>query len=119
MMISWNVRPVIVPPVILGVITPTGVVSGRLCTARCDALTSEARQTSTPAFQAYGDTILRQLVPTDSRRDISANDAYADLELPEGQDGRPYVVLNMVSTVDGKVALNGSAGGIGSRTDRR
>ncbi|MGE3267568.1 MAG: RibD family protein [Chloroflexota bacterium] len=27
-------------------------------------------------------------------------------------------MLNMVSTVDGKVALNGSAGGIGSKTDR-
>jgi riboflavin-specific deaminase-like protein len=43
---------------------------------------------------------------------------YGDLDLPTNQGGRPYVVLNMVSTVDGKVALNGSAGGIGSRMDR-
>ena len=45
-------------------------------------------------------------------------EVYADLQLPAGGDDRPYVVLNMVSTVDGKVALGGSAGGIGSRTDR-
>lgn len=46
---------------------------------------------------------------------------YAGLTLPSAPSGtaeRPYVVLNMVSTVDGKVALGGSAGGIGSRVDR-
>ena len=61
---------------------------------------------------------MRQLVPPNTHRDISTDEAYADLELPAGRDGRPYMVLNMVSTVDGKVALGGSAGGIGSRTDR-
>ncbi len=43
---------------------------------------------------------------------------YDALELPEGANGRPYVFLNMVTTLDGKVALGGSAGGIGSRIDR-
>ena len=43
---------------------------------------------------------------------------YAGLDLPEPSGVRPYIVLNMVSTVDGKVSLGGSAGGIGSRTDR-
>lgn len=62
--------------------------------------------------------ILRQLVSSDSPVDVSASEVYADINLPEGRDGRPYVVLNMVSTVDGKVALGGSAGGIGSKTDR-
>ncbi len=46
---------------------------------------------------------------------------YDDLasDLPEPPAHRPYVLLNMVASVDGKVAINGSAAGIGSRTDQR
>ncbi len=40
-------------------------------------------------------------------------------DLPEPPQGRPYVLLNMVTSVDGKAALNGSAAGIGSPTDQR
>jgi riboflavin biosynthesis pyrimidine reductase len=36
---------------------------------------------------------------------------------PAGQD-RPYLALNMVATVDGRAALNGSAVGIGSSIDK-
>src|SRR5215471_13368501 len=32
---------------------------------------------------------------------------------------RPYLALNMVATVDGRAALNGSAVGIGSAADKR
>jgi 2,5-diamino-6-(ribosylamino)-4(3H)-pyrimidinone 5'-phosphate reductase len=64
-----------------------------------------------------GEPVLRQLLPTPTRDDLDANDVYRHLELPVGIDGRPYVVMNMVSTVDGKAALSGSAAGIGSRTD--
>jgi riboflavin-specific deaminase-like protein len=47
---------------------------------------------------------------------------YEDLELPPaGRRGavRPYVIVNMVSSVDGRAALEGKASGIGSATDRR
>jgi 2,5-diamino-6-(ribosylamino)-4(3H)-pyrimidinone 5'-phosphate reductase len=44
---------------------------------------------------------------------------YAGLSLPGDLPGRPYVVVNMVSTVDGKTALGESAAGIGSRADGR
>ena len=59
---------------------------------------------------------MRQLYPTSV--EIPDAEVYADLGLPTGPPGRPLVVLNMVSTVDGKVALRGSAAGLGSRTDR-
>ena len=60
---------------------------------------------------------LRRLVPTDTTLSMEPDDVYRDLNLPAGVDGRPYVVMNMVSTVDGKAALGKSAAGIGSRTD--
>lgn len=52
-------------------------------------------------------------------REVSA--VYEDLELtPTGRRGaaRPYVIINMVSSVDGRTALEGKAAGIGSATDR-
>ena len=53
-------------------------------------------------------------------REVSA--VYDDLSLPPpGRRGasRPYVIINMVSSVDGRTALEGKASGIGSATDRR
>jgi riboflavin-specific deaminase-like protein len=55
-------------------------------------------------------------------REILAEAIYEDLELPpkEWQDpSRPYVVINMVSSVDGKAAIEGKASGIGDQIDRR
>jgi riboflavin-specific deaminase-like protein len=55
-------------------------------------------------------------------REIPAEAIYEDLELPpkERQDpSRPYVVINMVSSVDGKAAIEGKASSIGDRIDRR
>lgn len=60
---------------------------------------------------------MRQLFPAATTEAIGSNDVYRDLALPSGVDGRPYVIMNMVSTVDGKSALGTSAAGIGSRTD--
>lgn len=60
--------------------------------------------------------VIVQLFPT--QRPLSAEHLYADLEFPSGKDGRPYVVINMVSSVDGKIALRGRSRGIGSRLDR-
>jgi 2,5-diamino-6-(ribosylamino)-4(3H)-pyrimidinone 5'-phosphate reductase len=53
-------------------------------------------------------------------REVS--DIYEDLDLPlAGHHGasRPYVILNMVSSVDGRTAIGGKAAGMGSPTDRR
>ena len=58
----------------------------------------------------------RQLLPACA--DVPTDAIYADLELPAAPDHRPSVVLNMVSTVDGKVAVAGRARGLGSRLDR-
>ncbi len=47
---------------------------------------------------------------------------YEDLNLPppwHGDSARPYVIVNMVSSVDGRTAMEGKAAGMGSRIDRR
>jgi 2,5-diamino-6-(ribosylamino)-4(3H)-pyrimidinone 5'-phosphate reductase len=51
-------------------------------------------------------------------REIS--DIYEDLDLPPARRGaRPYVIINSVSSVDGRTGMEGKAAGIGSATDRR
>lgn len=44
---------------------------------------------------------------------------YTDLRLPEGPPDRPYVAVNMVSTVDGKIRIGTSPAAIGSPLDKR
>lgn len=47
---------------------------------------------------------------------------YEDLDLPptgRRDAARPYVIINTVSSVDGKTAMEGKAAGLGSTTDRR
>jgi riboflavin-specific deaminase-like protein len=63
--------------------------------------------------------VLRRLFPDLDGTEISPDEVYRDLTFPAGEVSRPYVALNMVSTVDGKTALGESAAGIGSRTDAR
>jgi 2,5-diamino-6-(ribosylamino)-4(3H)-pyrimidinone 5'-phosphate reductase len=65
-----------------------------------------------------GVTILRLYPPPG--RELS--EIYEDLDLPPARhrDGaRPYVIINSVSTVDGRTVMEGKAAGIGSATDRR
>jgi riboflavin-specific deaminase-like protein len=62
---------------------------------------------------------VRQLYPVPDGGEIDPDDVYSDLAFSPAPAGRPYVVVNMVSTVDGKTALGESAAGIGSRTDSR
>lgn len=50
--------------------------------------------------------------------EIPAGEIYADLTFPKPPQDRPYTVINMVSTVDGRVAVGGRAGGIGGQVDR-
>jgi 2,5-diamino-6-(ribosylamino)-4(3H)-pyrimidinone 5'-phosphate reductase len=55
-------------------------------------------------------------------REILAESIYEDLELPppgRGDSHRPYVIINMVSSLDGKTAIGGKAARIGSRIDRQ
>ena len=44
---------------------------------------------------------------------------YTDLGLPPPPDDRPYVLINMVMSADGKAVLAGTERGLGSRTDQR
>ena len=51
--------------------------------------------------------------------DADTESVYGDLELPVGDTGGlPYVILNMVCSVDGRSSVAGRASGIGSRVDR-
>jgi 2,5-diamino-6-(ribosylamino)-4(3H)-pyrimidinone 5'-phosphate reductase len=55
-------------------------------------------------------------------REIPAESIYVDLELPlaeRGDSHRAYVIINMVSSVDGKTAIGGKAARLGSQTDRQ
>ena len=51
-------------------------------------------------------------------RVLKPEEVYGDLTFPNGAGERPYTVINMVTTVDGKASLGGKAFGLGSRVDR-
>jgi riboflavin-specific deaminase-like protein len=60
---------------------------------------------------------LRRLYPEPG--EVAVEDAVAGLRLGDlAPDGRPYVVGNMVSTADGRAAIEGRAGPIGDAYDR-
>lgn len=44
---------------------------------------------------------------------------YTALDLPEPPADRPYILMNMVMSADGKVVIEGTEAGIGSKTDQR
>lgn len=55
-------------------------------------------------------------------REIPAAEIYTDLALPPPgwhNDHRPYVIINMVSSLDGKTSIEGKASSLGSPTDRQ
>lgn len=45
--------------------------------------------------------------------------AFADLQLPAAPPGRPWIGLNMVTSLDGRAQRDGTADDIGDRADRR
>ena len=57
-----------------------------------------------------------KLFPEPTSR-LSAEDVYSNISFPM-REARPYVIINMVSSLDGKVASDGKASQIGSSTDR-
>ncbi len=50
---------------------------------------------------------------------VNLDEAMAGFELPPPPPNRPLVAINMVTSVDGRATLAGSAEGLGSRADRR
>jgi riboflavin biosynthesis pyrimidine reductase len=44
---------------------------------------------------------------------------YTVLEFPPAPEGRPYVIVNMVMSVDGKTVVEGTEQGLGSKIDQR
>ncbi len=50
---------------------------------------------------------------------LELDEALAGFELPSPPDGRPFVAINMVTSIDGRAQLKGTAEGLGSRADRR
>jgi riboflavin-specific deaminase-like protein len=70
-----------------------------------------------PASGAEAPIRLRRLVP--SPAEVTPDDAIEGLGLGgRAPAGRPYLVLNMISTLDGKATIEGHTAGIGSRADR-
>ena len=54
----------------------------------------------------------------DPAQGLDLDSAFADV-VPGVVDGRPWVATNMVTSVDGRAQLGGTAEGLGSRVDRR
>jgi riboflavin biosynthesis pyrimidine reductase len=65
-----------------------------------------------------GPHIVDRLWP-DPVPEIALDEAMASFELADLPAGRPLVAINMVTSVDGRAQLRGTAEGLGSRTDRR
>lgn len=51
--------------------------------------------------------------------DLTLDEAMAAFDLPPAPRGRPLVAVNMVTSIDGRAQLHGTAEGLGSRADRR
>jgi riboflavin biosynthesis pyrimidine reductase len=55
----------------------------------------------------------------DPAADLLLDDAFANVGLPDPPADRPLVGINMVTSIDGRAQLAGTAEGLGSRADRR
>jgi riboflavin biosynthesis pyrimidine reductase len=55
----------------------------------------------------------------DPAADLDLDDAFSDLALPSSPEGRPLVGVNMVTSIDGRAQLAGTAEGLSGRADRR
>ena len=55
----------------------------------------------------------------DPAADLDLDEAFADLALPQPPPGRPLVGVNVVTSIDGRAQLAGSAEGLSGRADRR
>ena len=57
--------------------------------------------------------------PPPPPNDANGKPDYTTLDFPAAPDGRPYVILNMVASLDGKVSVAGTERGLGSPADQR
>jgi riboflavin biosynthesis pyrimidine reductase len=55
----------------------------------------------------------------DPALDLPLDEAMERFAVPSAPEGRPHVAINMVTSIDGRAQLEGTAEGLGSRTDRR
>jgi riboflavin biosynthesis pyrimidine reductase len=55
----------------------------------------------------------------DPALDIDLDSAMADYRPPPARGDRPAVAVNMITSIDGRAQLDGTAEGLGSRADRR
>ena len=55
----------------------------------------------------------------DPARDLDLDEAMAGFRPPPPRGARPVVAINMVTSIDGRAQLDGTAEGLGSRADRR
>ena len=55
----------------------------------------------------------------DPALDVALDAAMADFQPPVATGGRPAVAINMITSIDGRAQLDGTAEGLGSRADRR
>ncbi|MGN6810007.1 MAG: RibD family protein [Thermomicrobiales bacterium] len=64
---------------------------------------------------------MQRLFPQPTQEIVDPTTIYDDLwqRLPEPPADRPYVLLNMVTSIDGKAVVNGSVAGLGSDVDHR
>jgi 2,5-diamino-6-(ribosylamino)-4(3H)-pyrimidinone 5'-phosphate reductase len=69
------------------------------------------------SITASPDRRVSRLLPLPSVR-LAAEEVYRDLPFPKGPSTRPYVLINMVCSLDGKSAVDNRAGSIGSSIDR-
>ena len=62
---------------------------------------------------------MRQLLPAPDANDVTADAVYGDLaSRRESADAKPYLILNMVESVDGAISLDGLSGGLSSAADK-
>ncbi|MEA2439586.1 MAG: hypothetical protein QOH76_1010 [Thermoleophilaceae bacterium] len=82
-------------------------------------------RTASPSFRRMTERRATTLAPVKLRRllpdpaEIAVEEATAGLRLGDlAPPDRPYLVLNMVSTLDGRIAIDGRSGAIGDEADR-
>jgi riboflavin biosynthesis pyrimidine reductase len=84
--------------------------------ARTDRFTGEVKYDRT--MSADGTYRVDRLWP-DPALDVDLDAAMAGFQPAAPADGRPVVAINMVTSIDGRAQIDGTAEGLGSRTDRR
>ena len=81
--------------------------------------TPSRRRASSASIGQVTDTAHRvDCLWPDPATDLTLDEAMAGFALPEPPSDRPLVAINMVTTIDGRAQLDGTADGLGSRADR-